>query len=97
MLGLKGCVKYQVIQIENLSSSINSWTLQSLQLLLPEAEALRQAHCCEHSIYLTTAALGAKIQKEKLSVISFLSWSKYLKIIIPLYWKHLASVLWLHQ
>lgn len=73
MLGLKGCVKYQVIQIEKLSSFIISWSLKSLQLLMPEAEAPRLAHCCEHSVHLTTAALGAKIQKGKLSAISFLS------------------------
>lgn len=66
MLGLKGCVKYQVIQIEKLSSFIISWSLKSLQLQMPEAEAPRLAHCCARSVHLATAALGAKIQKGKL-------------------------------
>jgi len=73
MLGLKGHVKYQVIQIEKLSSFIISWFLKLLQLQMPEAEAPRLAHCCEHSVHLTTAALGAKIQKVKLSVTPFLT------------------------
>lgn len=69
----------------------------SLQLQMPEAEASRLAHCCVHRVHPATAALGANIQKGKLLAISFLSYSKYLKIIISFYWQYLASVLWLHH
>lgn len=97
MVGLKGCVEYEVIQSEKLSSFIISWSLKSLQLWMPEAEAPRLDHCSVCLVHLASAALEGKSQNQKLSAISFLSQCKYLKIIISFYWKYLASVLWLHH
>lgn len=97
MLSLKGCVEYEVIQSEKLSSFIISWSLKSLQLWMPEAEAPRVDHCCVCLVHFASAALWIKNQTQKLSAISFLSQCKYLKIIISPYWKYLAPVLWLHH
>lgn len=64
---------------------------------MPEAEAPRLNHCSVCLVHLASAALRVKSQNQKLSAISFLSQCKYLKIIISLYWKYLAPVLWLHH